>query len=271
MSQQIKDAIELALLNDEGLLIGRNGSTELEVILHGSSFEQHIYNTGIWPLTKNSLEEYRTAAIKATMASDYLATGWYASLAEEEEEFLRAAPAALTKINLIALEPYFSDQRSRWTKCLEEQKVAIVSPFARTCADQYAKRDLIWPNGLLPNMTICPIVTGYPPSIAKGSCEWPEGIKKWQDAVDYIVNEVIGSGAHIAVIGCGALGMIAGARLKEKGVIIIVMGGALQVLFGLKGARWANHPIISGFWNDAWIYPLCRPANYGIIEGGCYW
>jgi hypothetical protein len=271
MSQLIKDAIELALLNGNGLLIGRNGSTELKIILHGSSFEQHIYNTGLWPITKISLEEYRTIAIKATLSSDFLATGWYAPLADEEEEFLRSHEASATNINLSVLEPYFSDKRNRWTNCLEEQKVAIISPFAQLCSDQYAKRDLIWPNGLLPNMTICPIVTGFPPSIAKGSCEWPEDIGKWQDAVDYIVNKVITSGARIAIIGCGALGMIAGSKLKEKGIIVIVMGGALQVLFGLKGARWANHPIISSFWNDAWIYPLCRPANYGIIEGGCYW
>lgn len=270
MSSDLLNAIELALLMEKGLLIGRNGTTELEVILHGSTFQQHIYNTGIWPVTKNSLEEYRQEAISATFSADFLASGWYEPLAKEEEEFLRFAKG--TKIDLQALEPYFSDNRHRWTKCLQDQVVAVISPFAELCVNQYTKRQHIWPNGMLPeNMTICPIVTGFPPSIAGGYCEWPEGINKWQDAVDYIVNEVIKSGAKIALIGCGALGMIAGARLKERGIIVIVMGGALQVLFGLKGGRWVNHPIISRFWNDAWIYPTIRPANYGIIEGGCYW
>ncbi len=268
-SLEILNAIELALLSDSGLLIGRNGSTELEVILHGCAYDQHILNTGIWPITKNSVEEYRDEASNATLAADFLATGWYAPLAAEEENFLQSFNG--TKITLQDLEPYFSDQRYSWMKSLENQSVAIISPFAELCAEQYLSRHLIWPNNLLPSMTIVPIVTGFPPSIAGNSCKWPLGINKWQDAANYIVNKVIDSGARIALIGCGALGMIIGARLKQQGIIVIVIGGALQVLFGLKGTRWAEHPIIGRFWNDYWIYPKLRPQNYGIIEGGCYW
>jgi hypothetical protein len=61
--------------------------------------------------------------------------------------------------------------------------------------------------------------------------------------------------------------------LKDRGVIAIVMGGAIQVLFGIKGRRWEKHPIISTFWNDAWVWPSEEetPAGAQIIEGGCYW
>ena len=62
-------------------------------------------------------------------------------------------------------------------------------------------------------------------------------------------------------------------RLKDKGVIAIVMGGAIQILFGIKGRRWDSHSIISSFYNDDWVYPSQDEVPNGAleIEGGCYW
>jgi hypothetical protein len=67
--------------------------------------------------------------------------------------------------------------------------------------------------------------------------------------------------------------MVIGRRLKEEGKVCIVMGGAIQVLFGIKGNRWKDHSVISKFWNDAWVYPPLErtPAGAEQIEGGCYW
>ena len=81
------------------------------------------------------------------------------------------------------------------------------------------------------------------------------------------------SGARFALIGCGGLGMPIAKMLKDRGVISIVMGGAIQILFGIKGKRWANHSVISKFWNDAWVWPLKEetPDMASSIEGGCYW
>ena len=77
----------------------------------------------------------------------------------------------------------------------------------------------------------------------------------------------------IALIGCGALGMVLGSELKKHGIIAIVMGGATQVLFGIKGQRWATHSVISHFWNEAWVWPNVTetPRGASSIEGGCYW
>jgi hypothetical protein len=67
--------------------------------------------------------------------------------------------------------------------------------------------------------------------------------------------------------------MIIGAHLKARGIVAIVMGGAIQVFFGIKGGRWANHEIIRGFWNDAWAWPSAEetPGGAVAIEGACYW
>jgi 2-polyprenyl-6-methoxyphenol hydroxylase-like FAD-dependent oxidoreductase len=81
------------------------------------------------------------------------------------------------------------------------------------------------------------------------------------------------SGAEICIIGCGGLGMILGAELKRRGLQCIVLGGATQVLFGIKGRRWATHDVISKFWTDAWVWPSLEetPGGAATIEGGCYW
>ena len=49
------------------------------------------------------------------------------------------------------------------------------------------------------------------------------------------------------------------------------MGGATQLLFGIKGARWDNS---TGWrYNEYWVRPdeseQCK--NQSIVEGGCYW
>lgn len=101
----------------------------------------------------------------------------------------------------------------------------------------------------------------------------PSEIQSWDVAVQHVVRRVMESKARIALIGCGGLGMILGSELKKRGVICIVMGGAIQVLFGIKGTRWLTHEIISHFWNDAWIYPSPQetPDRAWMIENGCYW
>jgi hypothetical protein len=88
-----------------------------------------------------------------------------------------------------------------------------------------------------------------------------------------VVSEVVSQGARFALIGCGGLGMPIAKALKERGVIAIVLGGAIQVLFGIKGKRWKTHEVISTFWNDAWVWPseAETPMNAQSIEGGCYW
>jgi hypothetical protein len=109
--------------------------------------------------------------------------------------------------------------------------------------------------------------------LAQGPNEWPSHNKDSIDAVEWIVSKVIGQGSRFALIGCGGIGMLVAHKLKERGVIAIVLGGAIQVLFGIKGRRWENHSVISKFWNEFWVSPseAETPAGSSAIEGGCYW
>jgi hypothetical protein len=257
----IYDAIDLAICSGEPLLIGRNGSTELGQMLGIPQHPQHLVNAGLWP---NATGFAETAA-EATKAADVLAAGWYEPLAEKEAEFLHDTHSL--KVQLAALEPYYAPEHLQWSRLLADQRVAVVSSFAETIKRQIKKP--IWPNGLLPpSIDLVTIRTGFPPAISPGS--WPPAVRCWQDAVNLIVQEVEMAKVRIVLLGCGALGMLAAHRLRQSGHICIVLGGALQILFGIKGRRWLSEPVAAHF-NEHWVFPPNPPPGAELIEGACYW
>lgn len=288
-AETIKNAIEEALKKREGLLVGRNGTIEMEALFfkfyqakptdtYPSSITRRLeLHAGVFPPTHNSVEKWVFQALESIRLSDILVAGWYKPLAEMEETFLNVANKYAPRIPLRSLEPYYVEPEKRWTQLLKGQKVAVVNAFAETAVAQTKKRSQIWKenaDSLLPeDTTWIPIKTGYAPVLAKGRAEWESSIQSWDVAVTSTVKRVIESEAKIAIIGCGGLGMLIGAELRRRGIIAIVMGGATQVLFGIKGNRWASHDVISHFWNDAWVYPAEQetPLGSSQIEGGCYW
>ena len=73
----------------------------------------------------------------------------------------------------------------------------------------------------------------------------------------------------IALIGAGAWSLPLVAHAKKMGKKGIHLGGALQLLFGIKGGRFDP----AGIYNNSWIRPLPeeRPENFQLMEEGAYW
>lgn len=287
----IFSAIQIALKSGGGLLIGRNGTIELETILYHTihysnqkGFPPHLLKTlelhaGVFPSNNPDLvNAWCLAYYEALRACDVIAAGWYAPLKDQEETLLKIHNLHGARVPLRSLEPYYVSPMKRWSLLLENQKVAIVNAFADTALQQTGRTEEVWPGGMSdslfpPGITWIPVKTGYAPVLAQGRAEWPGSPPSWKEAVDSVVNQVVESGARFALIGCGGLGMVLGNRLRERGVIAIVLGGALQVLFGIKGGRWASHPILGNFWNNAWVWPAESetPRGAAQIENACYW
>jgi hypothetical protein len=272
----IKDALE----SDRGALIGRNGTIELEQMIQVTPGRLPILerNAGIFPIAVHSVfYQWQKESIEATKSADILAAGWYEPLKEAEALMLEKWNVKALQVPLRTLEPYYVQPEEQWTKLLEGHSVAVVTSFTKTAKEQLTKGSAIWgSHGVLPSPGTVDwhwIQTGHPSSLAQGRNEWPDGIYNWFQAANYVVSEVIKSGARFALIGCGGLGMPIARMLKDRGVIAIVIGGAIQVLFGIKGKRWETHPVISTFWNDAWVWPSKEetPVGAQAIEGGCYW
>ena len=264
-------------------LIGRNGTIELEVLtkylsnisITESEKNKLELNAGVYP--EEQFEDYYISYIEALRSVDVMAEGWYEPLKRVEKEILDKLNPRRSKVVLRNLEPYYVKPELRWTQHLNGKRVAIINSFAETCEEQTYMSKAIWPDqteSLLPSETTwIPIRTFYSPRLADNSAGWPSHIKCWKEAIRYIVEKTVEERCDVAIIGCGGIGMIVGYELKKRGLQCIVMGGATQILFGIKGRRWKAHDVISRFFNDAWVYPpdSCKPNNSKLVENGCYW
>jgi hypothetical protein len=273
-SREICKCIQKALDTEDGALIGRNGTIELEQMIFYNPSRVSVLemNAGIFP--REIVPSWRIQSIHATIEADVLCSGWYEPLKDAEQRVLKEWKCKAIEIPLRSLEPYYMPLEERWTKLLKGQTVSVVSSFTETMKSQITYLDKFFPSEVLPSDVRWNWVqTGHPPKLAKGINEWPYHIKDSIEAVDWIVSEVIRQESRFAIIGCGGIGMLVAKKLKERGIIAIVLGGAIQVLFGIKGKRWENHSIISKFWNEHWMSPSEseKPGGYSGIEGGCYW
>ncbi len=278
--QTIRTCIETALQSGKGVLIGRHGTIELTcvLLLHdgyqvGEDRLQTLErNAGIFPT--EAAQGWATEYAVAAAVADCMAVGWYAPLARSEIKYVQRLNPFSHKIPLRSLEPYYCPDAS-WLHALQGHHVCVVSSFTQTIQTQIPNLRHVWKGfNLFPDLIQWSFVRSYySPALAKGVCEWPSDISSWKDAVTTMEEQVIATGARIALLGCGGLAMPLAARLKKRGIICIVLGGAIQILFGIKGKRWDRHPVISQFFNDAWVYPDDDEVPYGAreVEGGCYW
>lgn len=93
------------------------------------------------------------------------------------------------------------------------------------------------------------------------------------DKVDY----------DIALIGCGAYGFPLAAHAKRMGKQAVHLGGALQLLFGIKGHRWETMEygtdilprggMYMEMFNEHWVRPTVAetPRTAQKVENACYW
>jgi hypothetical protein len=288
----VKKSIEEALTSNQGLLVGRWGTIEFEMIWFGhhrllDAYQEKRYvlerNAGVFPLTKKQdVEQWVEEYVKAIRKADILATGWYAPMKKAEQQFLDYIKWKENQIVLRGLEPYYVDPEIRWTNMLKGRRVCVVTSFVETAKQQVLKGakmiwgekgESIWPS----DVSWSWVQTGYAPVLAQGVCTWSEisgeDIQSWKEAVQHVVSEVMKTNAEIVLIGCGGLGMLIGSELKGLGKVCVVMGGATQVFLGIKGHRWETHDFISKLWNEEWVYPsdIETPGGAREVEGGCYW
>lgn len=273
-----------ALTMSKGALIGRHGTIELTTVLlylndHNLDPNKLAIlerNAGVFPKSGESVKAWIEAYQDATADADVMAAGWYAPLAKSELAYLANKAPQAKLVPLRSLEPYYVSELHNWMRAFEGHRVTVVSSFANTMKHQFNKAKYIWPKkqGLLSSDVKWSFVRSYySPSLARGRCHWPDDVKSWKEAVDLLEKKVLEKKPRICLIGCGGLAMPLAKRLKDKGIIAIVMGGAIQILFGIKGRRWDFHSVISSFYNNNWVYPSQDEVPNGAkeIEGGCYW
>jgi hypothetical protein len=235
-------------------------------------------NAGIFPATDEALDDWASHMLTEVLPEIDGLAEWNTLNPLQESQILNAFSGKSKRFPARSLEPYYEDAAAmRWTYRIPARtKVAVVSPFATSIAAQWPKQTELWPTVPVwnPAVELAPVKAHYSPYLSP-ACTWPTEVESggWRAAVRYMADAVVATGAKVALIGVGALSLPLAAALKKRGVAAIHTGGATQIMFGVKGKRWASHSVISTFFNDAWVSPAADevPSNSVAVEGGCYW
>jgi len=226
-----------------------------------SEFSALRNNAGFFPINAHGLLQFERLMDESVRSVDILGS-WLS-----QESIYNEALSQARVVELGDLEPYY--RRDPWSAALEGQRVLIVHPFVESVTKQYTEnRTRLFSNPkTLPEFKL--LTYRSPQSIAGNS----GGYGSWFDAFETMRHDVLNLEFDTAILGCGAYGFPLAAAIKASGRKAVHLGGATQILFGIKGARWDSLPLVSGLYNKYWIRPLESetPRGYKSIEAGCYW
>ena len=244
----------------EGYTIGKllaEGTTPCELR------EKLALHAGVFPPTEEQLKKFAAVYLEGMSSVDIFGLmgapfhGWLIK---------KYAPQA-ARAELSSLEPYFYE--APWSWQMQGLTVLVVHPFAESIMRQYSMlREQLFINPkTLPEFTLK--VIKAPQTITGNATEYDS----WLDTLGALEKKVQQEKFDVAIVGCGAYGFPLAATIKKMGKVAIHLGGATQLLFGVSGNRWRNHPQFKTIITDAWRPPLEseRPAGWEKIESGCYW
>ncbi len=264
---------ELLETNGPGM-IARFGATEIKAVLwphlpwvvkrvvERRVISNMMVASGFFPPARAALERF-SALMYSDMGQLDILGSW-----RPEEYLLHKHLLSVMRVPLTTLEPYLSTHP--WSEVLEGKRVLVVHPFSRTIESQYYnhRQQLFEDTRVLPkfgNLTTIRAVQ----TIAGNNLQytdWFQALESMKDAMDGVDYEV-------AIIGCGAYGFPLAAHAKRRGKLAVHLGGATQILFGIRGKRWDADPQISQLYNDWWVRPAPEDRVDGAdrVENACYW
>lgn len=247
---------------------GSNRDRLLGLLMEGrlpffSRFENRklAFDSGFYPLDKTHLTRF-AHLMRDSMSSVDLLGSWVPG---ESYFFESLKHAKVTELG--NLSPFGSEKP--WTQALEGKRVLVVHPFARTISHQYGTaREFLFPEtDILPlfELDTLPAVQ----SLGGPDPRFPT----WFDALQWMLDEALTRDFDVAIVGCGAYGFPLSAMLKQAGRTAIHLGGLVQILFGIKGARWDKIPAIRDLYNSHWVRPFPDevPPNAARLGQGSYW
>lgn len=224
--------------------------------------------SGFFPKDAMLAQKFAEITINAVKEIDLLALWWGGYESYLAEKY--ASKAKYTKLPYI--EHWQTGVKVPWSAALEGKNVLVIHPFEESIKHQYQKRqDLFIGSDILPAFNLKTVK-----AVQTVAGQKDIRFDTWFDALQYMYDEAVKVDFDVAIIGCGSYGFPLSAMLKRIGKQVIHLGGATQILFGIKGKRWEskeNFGYLHPWFNEHWSYPLDVdvPQGAGIVEGGCYW
>lgn len=288
--QEASDLILKKLNEDKPLMVARFGAVELSCIINYIFINRNILknilnvlrgypyflkfnknvkfsmtnNAGFFPSTEANLKKFSELYLDSAKGIDILVS-WM-----RHENFIRSYMSKnVNKIFLDDLDSFRHDDP--WTQGLEGKKVLVIHPFEESIQNQYKRHELLFKDKrVLPKFDLITLKAVQTIG-GKGNNEFSD----WFEALEYMITEVQKKDFDIALIGAGAYGLPLAAAIKKMGKKAIHIGGSLQCLFGIKGARW-EAPVYdynNKYYNEYWVRPLEieKPKTANKVEDACYW
>ena len=263
---------------------GKIGDTELEVLLRyeelradpaaffsavaerGHEAEFLYLNSGVFPKQQDVLVDWAETFLASLPAIDLVGV-WFN---HGEEPILRAHAPLATLTRIRGLEPYFHDDP--WTRMLAGKRVAVVSPFHASIRAQHERfrgADLFPTRpAVLPEFELVTVPAPFSPAL------FPPSHPSWHAALTEMQSALAREAFDVCLVGAGAYSLPLCAFVRTGlGRGAVHLGGATQILFGVRGRRWDKHPEIGPLINEHWTRPLPQetPAARWRNDGGAYW
>ena len=227
-----------------------------------STYKKHMALKGYFN-NKAEIQEYKRIIEDCYENSD-IVCAWYVLVMEEYQLHELAQKAIITRTRLV--DEY--DYPGCWIQSLEGKRVLVVSPFIETMQEQYKKRKQLHRLiNTLPDFTLLTVKSVWWYSDGKD-----QRFKSWNEVLEYLYDECMKEKFDIALLSCGTFSTPLAVKLKKAGKQAVQMGGALQLLFGIKGKRWDD----KGIYNEYWVRlpDSTKLGNVDVLDhtqGGIYW
>ncbi|HYX16390.1 MAG TPA: hypothetical protein VE944_18875 [Nostoc sp.] len=270
-SEQCNACISELIQGKNPAMVTRFGATELrclEQYLRGSYEEKIMADmhrcSGFFPITKESLDRYCELFLESIKLIDVLGVWYLRSEAESIQKYSEQLPKM---VNLIDMEPYF--HQNPWSRYLEGKKVLVIHPFAETILENYYNnREFLF--------KIANVLPAFDLDVVKAVQSITgntDGFSSWFEAYDWLCEQISRKEFDVAILGCGSYGLPLAGFIKSLSKKAIHLGGATQIMFGIKGKRWDSRPIYQALYNPFWVRPNVKetPPNHTVMEGGAYW
>ena len=223
-------------------------------------------NAGIAVPDGHALDRFASIYLAAIPQAD-LVGQWAVKGMDKLFDMLGKPGLARTELGSLGPWPALAEGTVPWTQALQGRTVLLVHPFGQSIRAQYERRQEIKTvRDILPDFDL---KTLRPPVTFAG--EPSPGL--WEENLADLTSRVARESFDVAIIGCGAYGFPLGAFVKMLGRKAIHLGGATQLLFGIKGKRWVEQEDFAPFIGSGWISPAEeeKPKGADAIEEGCYW
>ncbi|SNR72491.1 hypothetical protein [Puniceibacterium sediminis] len=275
-AQAANDLLARSLSGDEPFLAARFGGSESKVLNEivfqkkanaSEAFAQELQmKSGVSPRNPLTIRKFVYETMTAGLNTDLLAIWSYQNQVKLAGFCNPPHICGLDHLNpIVALRKH---GLVPWTRALSGKKILVVHPFEndiraqiQRLQDIHVVRDL-WPEDVSFDTLRAPITFA-------GEADG----RKWVEELSKTRAEIARRDFDIVFVGAGAYGMPLGSFVKTMGKRAVHFGGALQLLFGIIGARWEKNPLYDDVFGEGWIRPDQSelPRLHHRIDQSSYW